>query len=74
MFLDELSPMMRELTQHPTSFLGGFFSGLLRLNLADDPVKSWLNQQSGEFPSTASSYPNGHNGGSNGGPQAISID
>lgn len=67
--------MMRELTQHPASFLGGFFAGLLHLNLTDDPVKSWLDQQSGGSSSTGSSYPNGQNGSNgNGGPQTISID
>jgi len=45
MFIDELSPIFKELTQHPVSFLGGLFSGVLRLNLADDPVKGWLDQQ-----------------------------
>jgi hypothetical protein len=45
MFLDELTPVLRELFGHPVAFLGGFVSGALRLNLADDPVKSWLNKQ-----------------------------
>ena len=45
MFLDELAPLFKELTQHPVSFLGGLCSGFLRLNLNDDPVRSWLEQQ-----------------------------
>lgn len=72
MFLDELTPIFKQLTQHPVSFMGGFVSGALRLNLADDPVKSWLNQQLGP---NAYSTPAAevHNGRATG-PQSISID
>ncbi|MBE9079308.1 hypothetical protein IQ241_18740 [Romeria aff. gracilis LEGE 07310] len=45
MFVDELTPLMREMAHQPMAFLGGLCSGLLRLDLSDDPVKSWLNQQ-----------------------------
>ncbi len=71
MFIDELTPIFKQLTQHPGSFLGGFFSGVLRLNLSDEPVKNWLDQKI----STAytSSTPQGHNGYISG-PQSISID
>jgi hypothetical protein len=72
MFINELSPLFKELTQHPVSFLGGFVSGVLRLNLADDPVKSWLDKQVG-----VSGYSNqtteAHNGKATG-PQSISIE
>ena len=70
--MDELSPLLKELTAHPVSFLGGFVSGVLHLNLADDPVRSWLDQQSG----SSSNPPSPGNGsGSNGsGPQTINID
>jgi hypothetical protein len=71
MFLDEMMPIVRELTQQPIAFAGGFFSGLFRLNLADDPVKSWLDQQTGTPTSTAASG-NGQNGGRQ--PRSISID
>lgn len=78
MFLDELSPFVREMTQHPVAFLGGFVSGMFRLNLADDPVKSWLDQQGGASTSSTSSTDAHHNGssGNNGssGPKTISID
>ncbi|MBG1242894.1 hypothetical protein [Nostoc sp. NZL] len=72
MFIDELSPIFREFIQHPVSFVGGFFSGVLRLNLADDPVKSWLDQQirPNSYTSTTT---DGHNGKASG-PQQISID
>ncbi len=71
MFFDELTPVVKELTGYPVAFLGGFFSGLLRLNLGEDPVKSWLDQQTGT--TTASSPTPGSNGKSNG-PQTISIE
>lgn len=70
MFFDELSPIFKEVTQQPVAFFGGLFSGLLRLSLADDPVKGWLDQQAGTASYT--SYSQGSNG--NGGPQSISID
>lgn len=72
MFVDELAPIFKELTQHPVSFLGGFFSGVLRLNLAEEPVKSWLDRQLGYTTYTASTTPT--NNGKTGGPQSISID
>ncbi|MGI0490528.1 hypothetical protein ACN4EG_01850 [Alkalinema pantanalense CENA528] len=68
MFLTELSPLMKELTQQPIAFMGGFVSGLLKLNLNDDPIKSWLVKQGIDptttVPTSASST----------GPQSISID
>jgi hypothetical protein len=71
MFFDELTPVVKELMGHPIAFLGGFVSGVLRLNLADDPVKSWLDQQAG-----VASYPGNSTttNGKNSGPQSISID
>jgi hypothetical protein len=72
MFMDELTPIFRELAQQPIAFLGGLFSGAFRLNLSDDPVKSWLNEQSGN-PAYSSTPHSSHNGHGNG-PQSISID
>ena len=72
MFMDELTPIFKQLTQHPVSFLGGFFSGLLRLNLSDEPVKSWLDQEIG-YNTYTSSNTQDHNGKTSG-PQSISID
>ncbi|MBF2065505.1 MAG: hypothetical protein IGS39_13955 [Calothrix sp. C42_A2020_038] len=71
MFLDELSPIFKQFAQHPISFLGGFASGALRLHLADDPVRSWLNQQMGTSytPPTTTV-----NNGKSTGPQSISIE
>ncbi|MBD3880234.1 hypothetical protein IFO70_00540 [Phormidium tenue FACHB-886] len=67
MFLDELTPVLRELAGYPIAFLGGFASGLLRLNLTEEPVKSWLDKQTGS-PATTSSN------GRSSGPQSISIE
>ncbi|MBG1266678.1 hypothetical protein [Nostoc sp. WHI] len=72
MFISELSPIFKEFTQHPVSFVGGLFSGVLRLNLADDPVKSWLDQQirSNSYTGTRT---DAHNGKTTR-PQQISIE
>jgi hypothetical protein len=72
MFISELSPLFKELAQHPVSFLGGFVSGVLRLNLNEDPVKTWLDQHitSGNSPKISSEAQNGRASG----PQQISID
>ncbi|NJL83800.1 MAG: hypothetical protein HC890_14290 [Chloroflexaceae bacterium] len=45
MFLEELTPILKQLFHHPGAFLGGFAAGLLRLPLTDDPLKNWLGQQ-----------------------------
>ncbi|MBC7968991.1 MAG: hypothetical protein H7Z11_02455 [Verrucomicrobia bacterium] len=71
MFLDELTPVWKELSQQPVAFFGGFLSGLLRLNLSEDPVRSWLDQQSG---STAYTSASRTNNGNSGAPKSISID
>ncbi|TBR59100.1 hypothetical protein B4U84_24970 [Westiellopsis prolifica IICB1] len=72
MFLDELTPIFQQFAQHPVSFMGGFFSGVLRLNLADDPVKSWLDQQTDPNVHTASSVE--QTNGRSSGPQSIAIE
>jgi hypothetical protein len=72
MFLSELTPIFKELTQQPVAFLGGFFSGVFRLNLSDDPVKSWLDEQvaSPGYTAATTSSDNGKTTG----PQSISIE
>jgi len=70
-FFDELMPILRELSQQPLAFMGGFVSGVLRLDLNDDPVRSWLGQQTGTSPASSTTNES-HNGKS--GPQSISID
>lgn len=73
MFLDELSPLFQELVNKPVAFIGGFASGLLRLNLAEEPVKSWLDQKRGPHEQYHSSSGDDHNH-SGGGPQSITIE
>ncbi|MFG3817322.1 MULTISPECIES: hypothetical protein [Limnothrix] len=72
MFLEELKPLVEEGLKQPVSFLGGLASGLLRLDLNQDPIKSWLEQQLG------SDRPNGSTESApsspSGGPQSISIE
>lgn len=72
MFLDELTPVFKELAQQPVAFFGGFFSGFFRLNLSDDPVKTWLDKQTGSTGYTASTSTTQN--GRTSGPQSISIE
>jgi hypothetical protein len=69
MFLQELSPLFQELVHKPVAFMGGFASGLLRLNLSEDPVRTWLDREMGA--PSVSSKPSDTNGS---GPQSIDID
>ncbi|MCU0545140.1 MAG: hypothetical protein MUE44_23700 [Oscillatoriaceae cyanobacterium Prado104] len=71
MFLDELIPVVKELIQQPIAFTGGFFSGLLRLNLNEDPIRSWIDDQAG---STYTPPATENSNGNSSGPQSISID
>jgi hypothetical protein len=76
MFLDELHPLTEKMLQSPIAFLGGFVSGVFHLNLNDDPVKQWLESQSGEsvsLPSDRSSS-DGDGDGNGQGPQSITIE
>ncbi|WP_287128550.1 hypothetical protein [Candidatus Cyanaurora vandensis] len=71
--MDELSPILRALTDHPLSFARGFLSGLFRLSANEEPVKDWLVEQM-KGGQARPSEPS-HNGDSNGrGPQRIAID
>lgn len=72
MFVDELTPFVKELARQPIAFCGGFFSGLFNLDLEEDPVKSWLNKQGADSTTgtTASTMPNNNSKG----PQSIDID
>jgi len=67
MLFNELSPLTREFLQQPTAFLGGFVSGLLGLDVQQDPLKSWLERHATpSAPSSPSPPPSG--------PQRITID
>ncbi|GAB4275761.1 MAG: hypothetical protein Fur0025_00280 [Oscillatoriaceae cyanobacterium] len=74
MFLEELKPLLEEVAQSPIAFLGGFVSGVFRLKLSDDPIKTWLEGQGAVTTSTDSPSGNGSNGSRSSGPQSISID
>ena len=63
--MEELKPILQELSQNPTAFLGGLVAGFLRLDLNEDPLKTWLNQQ-GVSSAAPPKPPTG--------PQSISID
>jgi hypothetical protein len=52
MLLNELTPFFKELAKEPVAFCSGFISGALRLNLTDDPVKTWLEKQAGFTPTS----------------------
>jgi hypothetical protein len=57
MLFNELTPILKELAQEPVAFCSGFISGALRLNLTDDPVKSWLEKQAGFTPTSNPTAP-----------------
>ncbi|MGR3273713.1 hypothetical protein ACSYAD_01260 [Acaryochloris marina NIES-2412] len=72
MFLDELTPLFQEFVSKPVAFMGGFASGLFRLDLNDDPVKSWLDKKGGPHDySSPTDHSSNQNGG---GPQSITIE
>lgn len=73
MFLDELTPLLKEFTQHPVAFVGGFFSGTLRLSLTEDPLKSWLERHTGTTMTTPTSTGTNFNGRTDT-PQSIEIE
>ena len=69
MFVDELTPFIRELARQPVAFCGGFFSGLFRLDLSEDPVRTWLSKQGAVPADAATPTPS-----SDKGPKSIDID
>jgi hypothetical protein len=68
--MDELTPILKELTQQPVAFLGGFVSGMLKLNLNDDPIKTWLEKEGVSVSSKSSNADDNNNNG----PQSITIE
>ncbi len=68
MFLTELSPLLRECLAQPLGFVGGLVAGALRLNLQDEPVRTWLAKQG----TATTAAPYSANMGN--GPQSIDID
>jgi hypothetical protein len=45
MFLTELAPAVQKLIQQPVAFASGFVSGVLHLNLNEEPLSQWLEKQ-----------------------------
>ncbi|WP_295622196.1 hypothetical protein [Chamaesiphon sp. GL140_3_metabinner_50] len=58
MLFNELTPIIKELAKEPAAFCSGFISGVLRLNLTDDPVKTWLEKQAGFTPTSSQTATN----------------
>ncbi|MEB3311008.1 MAG: hypothetical protein VKJ02_12305 [Snowella sp.] len=71
MFLTELQPILKELVQQPIAFTSGFVSGMLRLQLTSDPLKSWLEKQ-GVTDFSSTDFNNGSSASQR--PQSISIE
>ncbi|MEL6439726.1 MAG: hypothetical protein AAFQ80_10780 [Cyanobacteria bacterium J06621_8] len=69
MFLTELTPVLQKLMQQPVAFAGGFVSGVLNLNLNEEPLSQWLEQHNSS--STSSTTPKSKNSDR---PQSINID
>jgi len=69
MLLNELTPILKEFTKEPAAFCSGFIAGVLRLNLTDDPVKTWLEKQAGFTPTSSQTESSNLKG-----PQSIDID
>jgi hypothetical protein len=70
MFLTELAPLLRDCLAQPIAFVGGIAAGALRLNLQDEPVRTWLARQGGANPTGTA--PTDMNSGD--GPTTITID
>lgn len=70
MFFDELTPFLQKLKEQPVAFVSGFVSGILRLNLEEDPLKTWLEKQgiNTEITNNSRSSNNGDT------PQSINIE
>ena len=71
MFLTELAPAFQKLIQQPVAFASGFVSGVLHLNLNEEPLSQWLEKQGYNSSTTNVTTPNSSNGDR---PQSINID
>ncbi len=72
--MDELTPLLREFLSQPVAFLGGLVSGVLRLDLHEDPLKTWLEQQGACHKDKASATRSDRGERNGRGPQTITID
>jgi hypothetical protein len=66
MFLTELAPAFQKFIQQPVAFASGFVSGVLHLNLNEEPLSQWLEKQ-GYNSATTTTVNNSR-------PQSIDID
>ncbi|PSB07927.1 hypothetical protein C7B62_18325 [Pleurocapsa sp. CCALA 161] len=69
MFLTELAPALQKLIQQPVAFASGFISGVLHLNLDEEPLSQWLEKQGYNSNSNNSSVTKNSDR-----PQSIDID
>lgn len=69
MFLTELAPAFQKLIQQPVAFASGFVSGVLHLNLNEEPLSQWLEKQG--YNTTTNTIKISNNGDR---PQSIDID
>ena len=71
MFLTELAPVFQKLIQQPAAFASGFVSGVLHLNLNEEPLSQWLEKQGYNTTASTTSNVSSRNGDR---PQSIDID
>ena len=69
MFLTELAPAFQKLLQQPVAFASGFISGVLHLNLNEEPLSEWLEKQGYSSTGTNATTSNKSDR-----PQSINID
>ena len=69
MFLTELTPLLQKFIQQPVAFASGFVSGVLHLNLNEEPLSQWLEKQGYDRSSTNSTIASNSDR-----PQSIDID
>ena len=69
MFLTELAPAFEKLIQQPVAFASGFVSGVLHLNLNEEPLSQWLEKEGHN--TTSTTVRTSSNGDR---PQSINID
>ena len=68
MFLTELAPAFQKFIQQPVAFASGFVSGVLHLNLNEEPLSQWLEKQGYNSATTTTTVNNSSR------PQSIDID
>jgi hypothetical protein len=72
MFLTELAPAFQKLIQQPVAFASGFVSGVLHLNLNEEPLSQWLEKQG--YDAVSNNSPNSSAANKSDRPQSILID